>query len=141
MIHHISLGVSDLERAAAFYDAVLTPLGYRRIFEVEGLAIAYGEKLPEFWIGGALDESRPVSAGNGTHVAFAAPSPEAVDRLHAAALEHGADDDGAPGPRPDYGPDDDGAPGPRPDYGPDYYGAFVRDPDGNKIEACMNQPG
>ncbi len=127
MIHHVSLGVSDLDRAAAFYDAVLTPLGYRRTFEVAGLAIAYGEKLPEFWIGGALDGSRPVSAGNGTHVAFAAPSPEAVDRFHAAALEHGADDDGAPGPRPDYGPD--------------YYGAFVRDPDGNKIQACMNQPG
>ncbi len=127
MIHHVSLGVSDLERAAAFYDAVLTPLGYRRTLEVEGLAIAYGEKSPEFWIGGPLDRSRPASAGNGTHVAFAAPSPEAADRFHAAALERGADDDGAPGPRPQYGPG--------------YYGAFVRDPDGNKIEACLIQSG
>ncbi len=127
MIHHVSLGVSDLERAAAFYDAVLTPLGYRRTLEVEGLAIAYGEKVPEFWIGGPLDESRPASAGNGTHVAFAAPSPEAVDRFHATALEHGAENDGAPGPRSQYGPD--------------YYGAFVRDPDGNKIEACLIQSG
>ena len=127
MIHHVSLGVSDLECAAAFYDAVLTPLGYRRTFEVEGLAIAYGDKLPEFWIGGPLDGSRPASAGNGTHVAFAAPSPEAADRFHAAALDHGGDDDGAPGPRPQYGPG--------------YYGAFVRDPDGNKIEACLIQSG
>ncbi len=127
MIHHVSLGVTDLERAAAFYDAVLTPLGYRRTLEVAGLAIAYGEELPEFWIGGPLDRSRPATAGNGTHIAFAAPSPEAVDRFHAAALEHGADDDGAPGPRPQYGPD--------------YYGAFVRDPDGNKIEACLIQSG
>ena len=127
MIHHVSLGVSDLERAAAFYDAVLTPLGYRRTLEVAGLAIAYGEQHPEFWIGGPLDESRPASAGNGAHVAFATPSPEAVDRFHATALEHGAENDGAPGPRPQYGPD--------------YYGAFVRDPDGNKIEACLIQSG
>jgi catechol 2,3-dioxygenase-like lactoylglutathione lyase family enzyme len=127
MIHHVSLGVSDLERAAAFYDAVLTPLGYRRTFEVEGVAIAYGEKLPEFWIGRPLDASRPVSAGNGTHIAFAAPSRDAIAQFHVAALDNGAADEGAPGPRPQYGPD--------------YYGAFVRDPDGNKIEACLNQPG
>ncbi len=127
MIHHVSLGVSDLARAAAFYDAVLAPLGYRRTFEVDGVAIAYGEKSPEFWIGGAVDSSRPVSAGNGTHVAFAAPSPEAISQFHAAALENGGVDEGAPGPRPEYGPD--------------YHGAFVRDPDGNKIEACLNQSG
>jgi catechol 2,3-dioxygenase-like lactoylglutathione lyase family enzyme len=127
MIHHVSLGVTDVERAAAFYDAVLAPLGYRRTFEVEGVAIAYGEKSPEFWIGGAVDSSRPVSAGNGTHVAFAAPSPEAISQFHAAAMENGGVDEGAPGPRPEYGPD--------------YHGAFVRDPDGNKIEACLNRPG
>jgi len=127
MIHHVSLGVTDLARATAFYDAVLAPLGYRRTFEVEGVAIAYGEKSPEFWIGGAVDSSRPVSAGNGTHVAFAAPSPEAISQFHAAALENGGVDEGAPGPRPEYGPD--------------YHGAFVRDPDGNKIEACLNQTG
>ncbi len=127
MIHHVSLGVSDLARAAAFYDAVLVPLGYRRTFEVDGVAIAYGEKFPEFWIGGPLDRSRPASAGNGTHVAFTAPSQEAVAQFHAAALAIGGIDDGAPGPRPEYGPD--------------YHGAFVRDPDGNKIEACQNQPG
>ncbi len=127
MIHHVSLGVSDLERAAAFYDAVLAPLGYRRIFEVEGVAIAYGEKFPEFWIGGALDTTRPISAGNGTHIAFSAPSEAAVAQFHAAALSSGGADDGAPGPRPEYGPD--------------YHGAFIRDPDGNKIEACLNQPG
>jgi catechol 2,3-dioxygenase-like lactoylglutathione lyase family enzyme len=127
MIHHVSLGVTDLERAAAFYDAVLAPLGYRRTFEVEGVAIAYGDKSPEFWIGGAVDNSRPVSAGNGTHVAFAAPSPEAISQFHAAAMENGGVDEGAPGPRPEYGPD--------------YHGAFVRDPDGNKIEACLNQTG
>ncbi len=121
MIHHVSLGVSDLARATAFYDAVLAPLGYRRTFEVDG------EKFPEFWIGGPRDRSRPGSAGNGTHVAFSAPSSEAVAQFHAAALTSGGTDDGAPGPRPEYGPD--------------YHGAFVRDPDGNKIEACLNQSG
>ena len=127
MIHHVSLGVSDLARAAAFYDAALTPLGYRRTFEIEGLAIAYGEELPEFWIGGPLDRGRPATAGNGTHIAFAAPSREAVAQFHASALESGGVDEGAPGSRPEYGPD--------------YHGAFVRDPDGNKIEACLNRPG
>ena len=127
MIHHVSLGVSDLERAAAFYDAVLTPLGYRRTFEVDGVAIAYGDKFPDFWIGAPLDRSRPASAGNGTHVAFSSPSQESVAQFHAAALDSGGVDEGAPGPRPEYGPD--------------YYGAFVRDPDGNKIEACLRLPG
>ena len=127
MIHHVSLGVSDLARAAAFYDAVLAPLGYRRTFEVEGVAIAYGEKFPEFWIGGPLDTTRPPSAGNGTHIALSVPSEAAVAQFHAAALSSGGAVDGAPGPRPEYGPD--------------YHGAFIRDPDGNKIEACLNQPG
>jgi len=125
MLSHVSVGVSDLERSAVFYDAALATLGYGRVFEIAGIAIAYGEKFPNFWISPPLDASRPASAGNGTHIAFVAGSHEAVDAFHASALDHGARDAGAPGPRPDYGPD--------------YYGAFVRDPDGNKIEACFHQ--
>ena len=63
------------------------------------------------------------TAGNGTHVCFIAPSREAVDAFHAAGLEAGGMDEGAPGPRPDYGPG--------------YYGAFLRDPDGHKIAAAV----
>ncbi len=68
-------------------------------------------------------DGAPATVGNGTHLAFFATSREAVDAFHAAALEAGATDDGAPGPRPEYG-----AP---------YYGCFVRDPDGHKIEATF----
>ena len=126
MIDHVSVGVADLERAAAFYDAVLGRLGYGRTYEVEGVALAYGESFPEFWIGRPLDRHRPPTGGNGAHVGFAAKDPAAVDAFYAAAIEHGGCDAGAPGPRPDYGPT--------------YYGAFVLDPDGNKIEACYHGP-
>ena len=71
-------------------------------------------------LGAAARRAATPIAGNGTHVAFIAPSREAVDRFHAAALAAGGSDAGAPGPR---------------DYTPDYYAAFVRDPDGNKLEA------
>lgn len=127
MISHVSAGVLDLERAAAFYDAVLATLGCRRQYEVAGVAIAYGEAWPEFWINPPLDRSRPAAGGNGSHIGFVAKDPAAVDAFHAKALELGAADAGPPGPRPDYGPS--------------YYGAFVLDPDGNKIEACHHETG
>ncbi len=122
MLSHVSVGVSDLSRAAAFYDVVLATLGVGRVHEVEGVAVGYGEKYPEFWINPPLDTSRPASAGNGSHVGFQAKDRDAVEAFFAAAMSRGATDAGAPGPRPNYGPQ--------------YYGAFVVDPDGNKIEAC-----
>jgi catechol 2,3-dioxygenase-like lactoylglutathione lyase family enzyme len=119
MIDHVSLGVRDLEGAGRFYEALLAVLGHRRLVTRPG-TIGFGKKYPEFW----LNERRgmaPVGADSGTHVCLRASSTQAVDAFHAAALKAGGRSDGAPGPRPDYAPS--------------YYAAFVRDPDGNRIEA------
>jgi catechol 2,3-dioxygenase-like lactoylglutathione lyase family enzyme len=123
MLHHVSVGVTDVERAARFYDAVLGTLGYKRVMEYLPYAIAYGDKAPSFWIGMPHNQGQP-SAGNGAHVGFSARTRIAVDAFHHAALANGGGDNGAPGPRADYGPD--------------YYGAFVIDLDGNKIEATYH---
>jgi len=121
ILHHVSVGTDDLERACAFYDSVMPPLGASRMMSFL-FAVAYGKEFPEFWIAKPLDQGN-ATAGNGTHVCFIAPSREAVDAFHAAGLEAGGVDEGAPGPRPDYGPG--------------YYGAFLRDPDGHKVEAAI----
>ena len=120
ILSHISLGTNDFARAVAFYDKVLPTLGCKRIMEHPG-AVAYGREYPEFWVQTPID-GRPASVGNGTHFGFFAPSKEAVLAFFEAALDAGAQGDGAPGPRPEYG-----AP---------YYGCFVRDLDGHKIEAA-----
>lgn len=122
MLNHISVGVRDVARAAEFYDAVLGTLGYRRVMDFLPGGVAYGDKYPEFWIQLARGQQE-LTVGNGAHIAFAAATPEAVAAFHSAAIEKGATDDGAPGPRPDYGPD--------------YYAAFVVDPDGNRLEAVL----
>ncbi len=131
MLHHISLGVSDIERSARFYDAALGTLGYVRVWEdlrpgEPGQAVGYGspgggDKLAIKQGGGA----DPVS-GCGFHVAFAAPTGDAVHRFHEAALRHGGRDNGKPGPRPGYGEH--------------YYAAFIVDPDGHRIEAVVDLP-
>jgi catechol 2,3-dioxygenase-like lactoylglutathione lyase family enzyme len=119
MLSHVSLGVRDLARAMAFYDAVLIALGYVRLWTGEnGLgygAPGGGEKLNIFAEPGAS------AAGSGFHLAFTAPDPISVDRFHEAALSNGGIDAGAPGPRPHYGAT--------------YYAAFVLDPEGHKLEA------
>jgi len=122
MLHHVSIGVADVERAAKFYDAVLATLGYRRVMEFLPHAVAYGDAHPTFWVQLPHDQ-QSASTGNGAHFAFIARSKAAIDAFHAAAIAAGGMDNGTPGPRPDYGPD--------------YYGAFVIDPDGNKIEATL----
>jgi catechol 2,3-dioxygenase-like lactoylglutathione lyase family enzyme len=122
MLHHVSIGVADVERAAQFYDAVLSKLGFKRVMEVMPYGIAYGLKMPQFWVQLPHDQSASTS-GNGVHVAFEARSKGAVNAFHAAALSAGGKDEGAPGPRPEYTAE--------------YYGAFVRDLDGNKIEAVF----
>jgi len=127
MLHHVSVGVRDVERAAQFYDPVLKTLGYRRVMEFLPYAIGYGEtrQRPEFWI--QLPQNRqPASTGNGVHVAFLARNRKVIDGFHTAALNAGGSNGGEPGPRPDYGPS--------------YYGAFIYDLDGNKVEAMLNQP-
>jgi len=122
MLHHVSVGVRDVERAAGFYDAVLGALGYKRVMEFMPYAVAYGERYPSFWV--QLPSNQQVAtAGNGVHISFIARSRAAVNAFHGKALELGAQNAGEPGPRPDYGPD--------------YYGAFIIDLDGNKLEATL----
>src|SRR4051794_24104993 len=122
MIHHLSLGTNDARRARTFYDPVLAVLGLRLIREDDG-ALHYGTGDILFSLTSPVD-GRPASPGNGVHVAFAARDRRMVQEFHRTALAHGGADDGAPGLRPEY----DG----------NYYGAFVRDPDGNKIEAVTH---
>jgi catechol 2,3-dioxygenase-like lactoylglutathione lyase family enzyme len=125
MLHHVSVGVRDVARAATFYDPVLKALGYKRVADYSPHAIAYGESKnrPEFWVGLPHDKGM-AGAGNGAHVGFSAKSKAAVNAFHAAALKAGGSNNGQPGPRPDYGPS--------------YYGAFIYDLDGNKIEATLH---
>jgi catechol 2,3-dioxygenase-like lactoylglutathione lyase family enzyme len=122
MLHHVSVGVSDVMRAARFYDSVLGALGYKRVMEVMPYGIGYGETTPVFWVQLPHDQSA-ASVGNGVHVGFVGRSKAVIETFHRAALEAGGRDEGAPGPRPDYGPH--------------YFGAFVRDLDGNKLEAVL----
>jgi catechol 2,3-dioxygenase-like lactoylglutathione lyase family enzyme len=124
MIDHVSVAVADLKKSAAFYDAVLAPLGYRKIAD-RPAAIGFGKKYPEFWL-----NARPAGAqapnNTGAHICLRAKSIEAVREFHARALASGGRDDGAPGPRKGEMTD--------------YFGAFIRDLDGNKIEAMTIPP-
>ena len=115
MIDHLGLEVADLARSAAFYDAVFYALGVRRRVETEQAA-AWGPNEPVFWI---VQRGRGPAPEYG-HVALSAFGRAAVDAAHAAGLEHGGTDDGPPGPRPQYGPR--------------VYAAYLRDPDGLRIE-------
>jgi catechol 2,3-dioxygenase-like lactoylglutathione lyase family enzyme len=121
MLHHLSFAVADLGRSAAFYDAVLPPLGYVRVW-ADDTAIGYG------CAGGDDQFAIKLRAGvqapsDGFHAAFAVASREAVTVFHRAALECGGKDNGGSGLHPEYGPD--------------YFAAFVIDPDGYRIEAVI----
>jgi catechol 2,3-dioxygenase-like lactoylglutathione lyase family enzyme len=120
MIDHVSIAVRDIKAAESFYTAVLASLGLSKLREWPGAAIGYGKKYPEFWINDRFD-MLPVVANSGVHICLRAASSNAVDAFHAAALSGGGTSDGAPGFRPEYNER--------------YYAAFIRDPDGNRIEA------
>jgi len=120
-LSHVSLGTDDIDRAGAFYDKVLAPLGIRRIESFPG-GIGWGRRFPEFWVQTPI-AGRPANTGNGTHIAFLALGRAQVDAFHAAGLAAGGRCEGRPGPRPAYGEH--------------YYAAFLRDPDGHKIEAMI----
>lgn len=120
-LSHVSIGTNHFDKAVAFYDAVLAPLGCKRVMEHPG-AVAYGKVYPEFWVQTPID-GKPANIGNGSHIGFIAPSKDAVHAFWDAALKAGAKGDGAPGGREHYG-----AP---------YYGCFLRDLDGHKIEAAF----
>ncbi len=118
-IDHLSLGVADVPAARAFYGCVLEVLGIRCLAEGAGFA-AFGRDRVAFLLLTPFD-GEPASAGNGAHVAFAAPDRDAVASAHAAGLDAGATDEGAPGVRAAYPM-------------PDVFAAYLRDPWGNKIE-------
>jgi catechol 2,3-dioxygenase-like lactoylglutathione lyase family enzyme len=122
MIHHLSLGTNDVRRARAFYDAVLNVIGLRLIRHYDRSA-DYGTGDILFSLETPFDRG-PASPGNGVHVAFQARDRAMVQEFYRTALAHGGTDDGPPGIRPEYDAN--------------YYGAFVRDPDGNKIEAVTH---
>jgi catechol 2,3-dioxygenase-like lactoylglutathione lyase family enzyme len=119
MIDHISVGVGDLERAARFYEGTLAPLGLSRLV-TRSETVGFGKTYPEFWINLRAGMT-PVGPGSGSHICLRAKSTGEVDAFHAAALNAGGASDGVPGLRPHDRVR--------------YYAAFVRDPDGNRIEA------
>lgn len=121
MLDHLSIQVSDVAAAAAFYDAVLAPLGGKRLMDM-GEVIGFGRTQPRFWLGPTTTagEAREV------HIAFTAPDRATVDAFHDAAVAAGAEVLHAPRVWPEYHPT--------------YYGAFVRDPDGNNVEAVCHTP-
>jgi catechol 2,3-dioxygenase-like lactoylglutathione lyase family enzyme len=123
MLDHLSIQCSDPARSAAFYDAVLAPIGGARVMEF-GPVVGYGvPPMPDFWIG-------PHDSGDGfreSHIAFSAPDRAAVQAFFDAAVACGAEVLHEPRVWPEYHPN--------------YFGAFVRDPDGNNVEAVCHSPG
>jgi predicted lactoylglutathione lyase len=118
MIGYVTLGTNDIDRAAKFYDALLGSLGAKRMMEADGF-IAWSAPAG----GPALSVIKPfdqkaATVGNGVMVALAMDSTAKVDALHRKAMELGAKDEGAPGPR-----------------GTGFYAGYFRDPDGNKLNA------
>ena len=130
MLSYVYYGTNDLERAIRFYEAVLTPLGmvrcvthdpaWDRVSAGWGIYEDDGRRELAFWIGTPFNQE-PATAGNGSMLAFSAPTWRAVDAFHAAALVNGGRCEGPPGLRLQYNPD--------------FYAAYVRDPDGNKLAA------
>jgi catechol 2,3-dioxygenase-like lactoylglutathione lyase family enzyme len=120
VIDHISIAVRNLAAATRFYEALLATLGMSKLREWPNAAVGFGKKYPEFWINARADMAS-VAADSGVHICLRASTITAVDAFYAAALAaHGTSD---------------GAPGLRAQYQQNYYAAFIRDPDGNRIEA------
>ncbi len=119
MFHHVQLSVTDFAKSLRFYRAALEPLGFvAQHVDEAGKSAGFGRPdQPKLWIGVGTPSKGPV------HLAFEAKDESAVKKFHAAALEAGGRDHGAPGPRPDYGAT--------------YWAAFVVDPDGNNLEAIV----
>lgn len=116
MIGYITLGTNNLERAAKFYDALFETMGGKRFMEFDGfIAWTSDPRKPGFCVTKPHD-GNPATVGNGVMIALHAGSQEKVDKLHARAMELGASDEGAPGPR-----------------GDNFYAGYFRDLDGNKL--------
>ncbi|MGV1835363.1 VOC family protein [Rhizobium rhizogenes] len=123
MIDHITIAVSDLQKSKLFYERALAPLGYHLSFGKEGVFWAFDVGAGSLFEIQQTDSKPPLTH---LHVAFRVKSKEEVEAFYSAALEAGAADNGAPGPRPEYTPN--------------YYACFVLDPDGYNIEAMLNEP-
>ena len=124
MFSHVTIGTNDIDRAGVFYDQVMKALGHERFYSGDGY-IGYGKiDGDQTWVVNPYD-GNAATVGNGTHIAFLAPDRASVDAFHAAALSRGGTDEGAPGLRPQYHEH--------------YYGAYVRDPDGNKLQAVCHR--
>lgn len=124
MIDHVSIGVRDLAASGRFYRAVLAPLGLDLLVERDTM-LGFGKRYPELWLN--VRPAMPaVAADTGVHICLRARTIEAVRAFHAAALATGGADDGAPGTRKAAMTD--------------YFAAFVRDPDGNRLEAASFPP-
>jgi catechol 2,3-dioxygenase-like lactoylglutathione lyase family enzyme len=124
-LDHVGFAVADYQRSKAFYEQALAPLGITLLMEFSGAAAGFGRddgERPSFFI-----EANGEPARGRLHIALRAENRAQVDAFHAAGIEAGGTDNGAPGLRPVYHPD--------------YYGAYVIDPDGNNIEAVCHQPG
>ncbi len=118
VINHVSVGTNDISSAIRFYDAVFNTLNIKRSHSIDGEAASYGDNF-EFWVGCPCDTNP--TTGNGSHIAFTAPTQESVDEFYRIAIEQGGRCGGKPGLRPHYGKS--------------YYAAYIFDLDGNKIEA------
>jgi catechol 2,3-dioxygenase-like lactoylglutathione lyase family enzyme len=123
VIDHIGFEVSDLQRSSRFYDAVLYALGARRMVQSEHV-VAYGVNGPQLWIVVRLGSPRAPGPGYG-HMALRASGKAAVDAAYAGGLANGGSDDGAPGMRPQYGRR--------------YYAAYMKDPDGLRVEVVSRR--
>jgi catechol 2,3-dioxygenase-like lactoylglutathione lyase family enzyme len=121
MLSHLSFGVEDIARSTIFYEKILAPLGYVRVWTTGEQAVGFGEKGGEDKFALFAKPKHVIVPGPGFHLSFIAPNRTAVDAFHAAAIGAGGKDNGAPGLRPRYSPT--------------YYAAFVIDPDGYKLEA------
>ena len=126
MIGYALVGSNDMEKAAAFYDALFATMGVSRLFVSPRGGVVYGSgwDKPMFGVNSPFNE-KPATVGNGSMVAFAAGSRANVDKLHAKVLALGGADEGAPGLR---GPEEFG-----------FYGSYCRDLDGNKL--CFYHAG
>ncbi|MFJ6195383.1 VOC family protein [Micromonospora sp. NPDC092111] len=121
MLDHLGIQARDIPASLAFYDAVLAPLGARRMMEF-GDVVGYGTERPDFW----LSPVTKPGEGHEAHIAFTARDRAAVRAFHDAAVAAGAEVLHAPRVWPEYHPT--------------YFGAFVRDPDGNNVEAVCHAP-
>ncbi len=118
MIDHVSINVRNLSASGTFYDAVFGTIGLTRVV-VKPETIGFGKTYPEFWLN-ARPGSASAADNSGTHICLRARTTDAVDAFYKAAIGAGGSDDGPPGMRPEYNDR--------------YYAAFIRDPDGNRIE-------